>query len=56
VLALVIQNQPHRTGADLGRKFVRCFAHNDSTFSRVGASGKLGAVQLTKALGSLGSQ
>jgi hypothetical protein len=45
VLAFVIQNHPHRAGADLGRKLVRRHACHGSTFSRVGASGKPGAVQ-----------
>ncbi|WP_018250929.1 HU family DNA-binding protein [Sphingomonas melonis] len=41
----MIQHHPHRTLADLRRKFVRRLAHTGSTFSGVGASGKLGAVQ-----------
>ncbi len=41
---LVIQNQPHRAGADLGRKLVRRLACHGSTFSRVGASEQPGAV------------
>ena len=44
VLAFVIQNQPHRTGADLGRELVCRFARHGSTFSRVGASDQPGAV------------
>ena len=45
MFTFVIQNQPNRSGTDLGRKPVRRLAHNGSTFSGVGASGKLGAVQ-----------
>jgi hypothetical protein len=41
----VIQHQPHRAGTDLRRELVACLAHG-STFSRVGASGKPGAVHL----------
>ena len=41
-----IHNHPHRTGANLRRKPVPCLVHNGSTFSRVGASAKPGAVQL----------
>jgi hypothetical protein len=41
----VIENHPHRAGADLGRKPVRRPACHGSTFSGVGASGKPGAVQ-----------
>ena len=44
VFALVIHNHPHRAGANLRRKPVPCLAHNGSTFSRVGASAKPGAV------------
>ena len=40
----VIQHHPHRAGADLRRKLVRRLACHGSTFSRVGASGKPGAV------------
>src|SRR3984885_6549731 len=43
---LVIQNHPHRAGSHLRRELVRCLACHGSTFSRVGASGKPGAVQL----------
>ena len=42
---LVIQNQPHGSLAHFRRKFVRCLAHDGSTFAGVGASGKPGAVQ-----------
>jgi transposase len=41
----VIQNQTHSALADLRGKLVRHFAHDGSTFSGVGASGKPGAVQ-----------
>jgi antitoxin ChpS len=43
---LVIQNHPHRAGSHLRRELVRCPACHGSTFSRVGASGKPGAVHL----------
>jgi hypothetical protein len=42
MLALVIQNHPHRTIANLRRKIVRRLACHRSTFSRVGASDKPG--------------
>jgi hypothetical protein len=45
VLALVLQNHPDRPLADLGRKPVRRPACHGSSLSRVGASGKPGAVQ-----------
>ena len=45
MLALVVQNHPHRSGPDFGREFVRRLACHGSTFSRVGASGNPGAVQ-----------
>jgi hypothetical protein len=41
----VIKDQPHRAGPHLRRELVRCLAHDGSTFSGVGASGKPGAVQ-----------
>jgi len=44
----VIQYHPHRTGANLRRKLVRCLAHKDSIYSRVGASDNPGAVQTAK--------
>ena len=44
MLMFVIENQPHRAAPDLRRKLVRRIAHGGSTFSRVGASGKPGAV------------
>ena len=45
VLADMIQNHPHRAGADLRRKLVRRLACHGSILSGVGASGKPGAVQ-----------
>src|SRR5450631_2071725 len=45
MLVLVINHHPHRTRADLRRKLVRCLGRHGSTFSRVGASDKPGAVQ-----------
>ena len=42
---LVIQNHPHSAGSHLRRELVRCLAYHGSTLSRVGASGKPGAVQ-----------
>ena len=42
---LMIQNHPHRAGSHLRRELVRCLACHGSTLSRVGASGKPGAVQ-----------
>src|SRR5271163_1899856 len=42
---LVIQNHPHRASSHLRRELVRCLACHGSTLSRVGASGKPGAVQ-----------
>src|ERR1700730_12672064 len=44
MLVLVINHQPHRTRTELRRKLVRCLACHPSTFSRVGASDKPGAV------------
>ncbi|MER8588705.1 hypothetical protein NKH19_26395, partial [Mesorhizobium sp. M1338] len=43
--AFVIQNQPHRTGSDLGRELVGRLACHGSTFPGVGASDQPGAVQ-----------
>jgi hypothetical protein len=43
---LVIQNHPHRAGSHLRRELLRCLACHGSAFSRVGASGKPGAVHL----------
>src|SRR5271168_3772641 len=40
MLDLVIENQPHRSGPNLGGKLVRRFARHGSIFSGVGASGK----------------
>src|SRR5947199_9812007 len=45
MLMFVIQHQPHRAGTDLRRVLVACLLAHGSTFSRVGASGKPGAVQ-----------
>src|SRR4051812_10065105 len=42
---VLIQHQPHRAGMDLWRGLVACLLAHGSTFSRVGASGKPGAVQ-----------
>src|SRR5258705_6276285 len=44
MLMFVIQHQPHRAGTDLRRELVACLLAHGSTFSRVGASGKPGAV------------
>ena len=44
MLMFVVQHQPHRTGTDLRRKLVACLIAHGSTLSRVGASGKPGAV------------
>lgn len=41
---LVIQHQPHGPLAHFRGELVRRFAHDGSTFSGVGASGKPGAV------------
>src|SRR6202007_570994 len=52
MLAFMIQHHPHRTLADLRRKLVRRRTRHGSTFLRVGASGKPGAVHqplMTKA-------
>jgi hypothetical protein len=40
----VIEDQTHRAAADLRRELVARIAHDGSTFSGVGASGKPGAV------------
>ena len=45
MLGLLIEDQPHRARPDLRRKLVACLLAHGSTFSRVGASGKPGAVQ-----------
>src|SRR5437870_6956053 len=45
MLMFVIEDQPHRAGTHLRRKLVACLLAHGSTFSRVGASGKPGAVQ-----------
>src|SRR5436853_3674643 len=44
MLMFVLQHQPHRAGTDLRRELVACLLAHGSTFSRVGASGKPGAV------------
>src|SRR6202035_4146480 len=44
MILLVLENQPNRARAHFGRKSVRCLACHRSTFSRLGASGKFGAV------------
>lgn len=46
MLAFVIQNHPHGSGADFRSKLVRCLAHSHSTVSKVGASGKSGGGSL----------
>src|SRR5439155_3380902 len=50
MLMFVIQHQPHRAGTDLRRELVACLLAHGSTFSRVGASGKPGAVHSVQAL------
>src|SRR5690606_22376178 len=45
MLTLVVENQSHGTFADLRGKLVRRLAHDAPSYSRVGASGKPGAVQ-----------
>src|ERR1700733_12645358 len=45
MILLVLENQPNRARAHFRRKSVRCLACHRSTFSRLGASGKPGAVQ-----------
>ena len=49
MILLVLENQPNRARAHFGRKPVRCLACHRSTFSRLGASGKFGAVHKAKA-------
>src|SRR5271156_1983272 len=44
MLMFVIQDQPHSAGTDLRRKPVACLIAHGSILSRVGASGKPGAV------------
>src|SRR5882672_2867787 len=46
MLMFVIQHQPHRAATDLRRELVACLLAHGSTFSRVGASGKPGAVHM----------
>src|ERR1700733_13463891 len=48
MILLVLENQPNRKRAHFRRKSVRCLACHRSTFSRLGASGKPGAVLLRK--------
>jgi len=45
VLGLLIEDHPHRARPDFRRKLVACLLAHGPTFSRVGASGKPGAVQ-----------
>ena len=45
ILTLVVENQPHGPLAHLRGKLVRGLAHDAPSYSRVGASGKPGAVQ-----------
>lgn len=47
MFVFVIEDQAHRAAADLRRKLVARIAHDGSTLSGVGASGKPGAVQST---------
>src|ERR1700683_4266883 len=48
MILLVLENQPNRARAHFRRKSVRCLACHRSTFSRLGASGKPGAVHYTR--------
>lgn len=50
MLTLVVENQSHGTFADLRGKLVRRLAHDAPSYSRVGASGKPGAVHFAEAL------
>jgi hypothetical protein len=52
----VIQHQPHRAGTDLRRELVACLLAHGSTFSRVGASGKPGAVQVKPGHSAMSAQ
>ena len=45
MVPLVIENHPHRSLADLGRKRVRRLACHGSTFVEVGADDEPGAVK-----------
>ena len=45
MLTLVVENQSHGTFTHLRGKLVRRLAHDAPSYSRVGASGKPGAVQ-----------
>ena len=46
MLPLVVEDQPHRAFTHFGGKLVRCLAHDAPSYSRVGASGKPGAVHI----------
>jgi hypothetical protein len=48
MLALIIQNQPHRAFAHFTTKLARCLAHDTPYYSEVGASGKPRVVQRAK--------
>jgi hypothetical protein len=48
VIPLVVENHPYRAFANLRRKLIHCLANTGSTFSGVGASGKLGAVHISQ--------
>src|SRR6202035_5334391 len=48
MILLVLENQPNRARAHFRRKSVRCLACHRSTFSRLGASGKPGAVHFRR--------
>src|SRR4051794_31570975 len=58
MLMFVFQHQPHRAGTDLRRELVACLLAHGSTFSRVGASGKPGAVHFEEAgvVGAVGKR
>src|SRR5690606_22945051 len=49
VLTLVIEHQPHSALAHFRGKLVRGLAHDAPSYSRVGASGKPGAVHIATA-------
>jgi hypothetical protein len=50
MLTLIVQDQPHRAFTHFRGKPVRRLAHDAPSYSRVGASGKPGAVQSAKVL------
>jgi hypothetical protein len=50
MLMFVLYDQPHRARPDLRRKLVARLLAHGSTFSRVGASGKPGAVQCSSSM------